>query len=532
MKKTTLIAGIGAMFVIAPVLLFSQQERDVVAENIGRELAVPVHLADDEEFRTPLPRLLAYGKQLFEAVWTDQDGAGRPLTKGTGRALSDPTDPLVGARAFNRISGPDANSCYGCHNSPHGISGGGGDFVTNVFVLGQRFDFVTLDPKDGIPLKGTIDEKGQPASLQALADLRSTTGMFGAGYLEMLAREITADLQTIRDTVQPGQSKPLTSKGISFGTIARQADGLWDVSHVEGLSRLSLFTSSSIDPPSLIIRPWHQAGNVISLREFSNNAFNHHHGIQPAERFGGDADPDGDGVKNEMTRADMTAVTIFQATMAVPGRVIPNHPLVERAVLLGERTFDKIGCSSCHVSSLPLRREDGIYTEPSPYNPAGNLRVGETQTLRVDLGSDVLPLPRLHADAAHGGQIIVPAFTDFKLHDITSGPADPNAEALDMNFGTWSPKFAAGNRKFLTKRLWGCANEPPFFHHGRFTTLRQSILAHSGEALTQRHAFESLPKNEQDALIEFLKTLQVLPPGTRDLIVDEHYQKKEWPPKS
>ena len=31
-------------------------------------------------------------------------------------------------------------------------------------------------------------------------------------------------------------------------------------------------------------------------------------------------------------------------------------------------------------------------------------------------------------------------------------------------------------------------------------------------------------------MIEFLKTLQVLPPGTKALVVDEHYQPKAWPP--
>lgn len=46
-------------------------------------------------------------------------------------------------------------------------------------------------------------------------------------------------------------------------------------------------------PPSLVIRPFHQAGRVVSLREFSNNAFNHHHGIQSSERFGAGTDPDG-----------------------------------------------------------------------------------------------------------------------------------------------------------------------------------------------------------------------------------------------
>src|SRR5260370_35574859 len=122
---------------------------------------------------------------LVGANWTEQEGGGRPLTKGTGRALSDPSKPLTGVRSFNRVSGPDANSCYGCHNMPYGIPGGGGDFVTNVFVLAQRFDFATLDNKDSLPTKGAVDEEGKPITLQTIGNLRATTGMFGSGYLEM-----------------------------------------------------------------------------------------------------------------------------------------------------------------------------------------------------------------------------------------------------------------------------------------------------------------------------------------------------------
>jgi hypothetical protein len=61
--------------------------------------------------------------------------------------------------------------------------------------------------------------------------------------------------------------------------------------------------------------------NVVSLRQFANNAYNHHHGIQTTERFGVGTDADGDGFVNEMTRGDVTAVTIWQATLQVPGRV-------------------------------------------------------------------------------------------------------------------------------------------------------------------------------------------------------------------
>jgi len=105
---------------------------------------------------------------------------------------------------------------------------------------------------------------------------------------------------------------------------------------------------------------------VISLREFTNNALNQHHGIQTTERFGVDTDPDGDGVKNEMTRADVTALTVYQAVMAAPGRVIPNDPVIESAVWNGEKLFEQIGCASCHVPRLPLDQRSWILKSQIP----------------------------------------------------------------------------------------------------------------------------------------------------------------------
>src|SRR5437588_253509 len=202
---------------------------------IGREMAVPRHLQDGEEFTLSTKALIEHGRTLFTAAWTIEDGGGRPLIKGTGNPLGDTTSPLLFPRNFNRISAPDANSCAGCHNLPFGIPGGG-----------------------------------------------------------------------------------------------------WITSGVQGIAAPSLATSGPKNPPSLVIRPFHQAGNVVSIRQFSNNAFNHHHGIQSTERFGIGTDPDGDGVVNEMTRADVTAAAVFQAAMAVPGRVIPDDPEIEAAVLVGE----------------------------------------------------------------------------------------------------------------------------------------------------------------------------------------------------
>ena len=528
MKVVHTVLVVGGLVLIAASTVSVQSRQN----QIGREVSVPRHLADDEEFQIPIAELLAQGQRLFTANWTEQEGGGRPLSKGTGKQLTDPTAPLTGKRAFNRISAPDANSCAGCHNVPYGTAGGGGDFVTNVFVLGQRLDFATFDPGDTVPTRGAVDENGKTMSLQTAANLRASTGMFGAGYIEMLARQMTADLQAIRDGLALGATAELQSKGIRFGTLTRRADATWDTSKVQGLPRMSLVAPTPIDRPTLIIRPWHQAGNVVSLREFSNNAFNHHHGIQTTERFGRDTDLDGDGFTNEMTRADVTAVSVWQAALAVPGRVIPRDPDVERAVLNGERVFARVGCARCHTPELPLTDDGWIYSEPNPYNPATNLRPGEAKTLRVDLNSADLPQPRLVPSPGNPHVVMVPAYTDLKLHDITDPSEPAEAEALDMNWFVWSPKFSEGNRRFLTKRLWGAANEPPFFHHGLFTTLRQSVLGHNGEALAERQAFQAASAYDQDSLIEFLKTLQVLPPNTRHLIVDEKFQPRAWPPQT
>lgn len=358
--------------------------------------------------------------------------------------------------------------------------------------------------------------------------MRVSPGMFGAGYLEMLARQMTAELQKIRDSLVLGQTKDLVAKGVSFGRLTRNLDGSWDTSKVEGLPRASIVAPTPVDRPNLILRPWHQASNVVSLREFTNTAFNQHHGIQSTERFGVDTDPDGDGFVNELTRADVTAISLYQAAMGVPGRVIPNDPEVEKAVLNGEKVFERIGCASCHIPALPLDNKGWVYSEPNPYNPPLNLRQGTTRTIEMDLNDTSLPPPRLTPDPLRQDMVWVPAYTDMRLHDI-SDPSE-NGEPLDMNQTPWTKKFRQGNRQFLTKRLWGCANQAPFFHNGMLTTLRQAVLAHSGEAKQSRTFFQTLETWDQDSLIEFLKTLQVLPPGTKMLIVDENFCAKRWPP--
>ena len=499
------------------------------AQGIGAELGLPRRLAPGEEHTLSLAELVSHGKDVFSARYTVQEGQGRPMTKGTGEPLADGADPLVFPRNQNRVSGPEANSCVGCHGVP--IVGGAGEFVSNAWVMGQRFDYADFDDLDATPTDGSMDENGTPVELDTIGNSRQAMGLFGAGFVEMLTRQITADLQAIRDGIAPGESDRLVSKGIRYGVLRRDAAGNWDTSLVEGLPAPSLATTGPNDPPNLIIRPFHQASAVVSIREFANGAMNHHMGIQTSERFGFGADPDQDGFTDELGVADVSALVSFVASMNVPGRVIPDDPTRRDAIRAGEETFVEIGCADCHIPSLPLDDNGWRFSEPNPFNPPGNLRpedayVAAHGTLGVDLTDDALPGAR---PKPQNGVVHVNVFTDFKLHDITNGPGDPNVEPLDMNEAPGSPEFFAGNSRFLTGKLWGVADQMPYYHHGRYTTMRQAVDAHAGEASDVMVQWNALTEGERLEVIEFLKSLRILPEQSRSLVVDERGRRVDWP---
>lgn len=502
------------------------------AQELGVEKAVEKHLADGEEFSKKLKKVLELGDELFAAKFTKFDGYGRPNTGGTGNPLADPGSPLVGGRAVNLISGPDSNSCEGCHNLP--FAGGGGDLKASLLVLSNRFDFATFDNNDTTPLKGSADEAGNPVKLQTIGNMRASLSLGGAGYIELLARQITEDLQADRDTIAPGGFALLVSErtgNLSFGQLSRDMSGNWITTGIDGLPPTSLISTGPSDPPSLVVQPFRADGTTVSLRIFANDAMNHHMGIQSVERFGLDAD--GDGVQSELTTADITALSAYMARYPVPGRVIPRDPVIEEAVKRGEDIFKDIGCVSCHIPQLPL--ESSIFTEPSPFNPpTGNLDpddayVATFGTFQFDLNTPPqdVAFPRLKANK--NGITMVPAFTDLKLHDITdenlSYPNDPDEDPLNAHL---DPPTSGTNSKFLTKKLWGFANEPPFFHHGRYTTIREAIEAHKGEATMEAQGWAALSDDDKNAVIEFLKTLQQLEPGTDSLIYDENGKTRKW----
>ncbi len=77
----------------------------------------------------------------------------------------------------------------------------------------------------------------------------------------------------------------------------------------------------------------------------------------------------------------------------------------------------------------------------------------------------------------------------------------------------------ADNSKFLARRLWGIANQHSFGHHGLYTMMPEAVLPHAAEVAASTAAFRGRRNNDQDSLIEFLKSLQILSPTAKSLCI-------------
>lgn len=424
------------------------------------------------------PEIFEVGRQLFVAGFNVCDGQGRPTATGGGDAR------MSGQPSFIRTSAPDSNACSGCHAQPR--AGGAGDFVANVFVLAHTLD----------PVIETVSFE--------FSNERNTLGMFGSGVIEMLAREMSSELQDQVYGLADGEHS-LTSKGVGFDVV------------IEGGK---VIASEGVDT-DLIIKPFHQAGVVVSVREFSVNAFNHHHGMQAEERFdlnsnkGMNPDFDGDGVERELTIGDITSATIFQAALGVPGRVLPDDPADINAVNHGQELFETAtesggaGCGQCHIPFMTLKNR--FFVEPNPFNPDGTFSDGSL-SFSFDLTSDG-ETPRLEPAKDEGA--IVRAYTDLKRHSLCDAKdiPDPIRFYCNEQFDQGRPEQdgRSGAEFFLTRKLWDVGSSAPYGHRGDLTTITDAILMHGGEARVSRDAFVLLPVRDQAAIVKFLKTLRVAP---------------------
>jgi hypothetical protein len=484
--------------------------------------ALSTHLnqADIASGKLTFGEIFRFGQQIFTTNFNKCDGAGRPARDAAagahGVGNERPIDPLSRPR-FTMLSGPDSTSCASCHNEPE--VGGAGSFNTNL-----REQAVDCDPVAGVffnlSLFGTGSNQrpcrppvGTPTStgggFNNVFNERGSLGLFGSGAIELLSREMTDDLQDLQaQAIEEAQAEghdvtvELETKGVHFGTLTAHPDGTVDTSEVEGVS------------PDLVVRQVGRKGQNKSNRHFSIQAFNRHHGMQPVEALEqldpGDPhpdDPDQDGVTDELTVGDITAVMVFMAGLPIPQRVNLPQPKKGEAAH-GEQLFSQVGCAECHIPALPLN--DTVFCEPNPRNNDGDFR-DTSQQYCFDLKQ---------TSGLHGNMVF--AYTDLKRHTICDRTRDYDPETNhfcdDVPISTTPATDQTGPGdsgntdrppydQFLTAKLWDVGNSGPWGHRNDLDTIYEAIIAHGGEAADSVDAYEALSDADQRAVVTFLKTL-------------------------
>ena len=411
-------------------------------------------------FRSTRPRYDELAERFTPQDWFSMGGQlfTKPFTESMGFGAADL--PAMSRFHFGERGGPDSRRCASCHW--RGGPAGAGDTADNAFFRG-----------DG--------------NTEASALVRNPPPLFGAGWKQRVAEEMTASLQKRRDDAvvfarARGEEVRLhlETHGVDFGFLAIGRDASIDDSELEGIDA------------DLVIRPFGWKGSFATLREVAEDAANVHHGMQstwfaanedPARVGDGPPeDPDGDGIEDELSDAQIALITMFAAMQDVP----VDLPPVESDLLLlyarGRQDFTTLGCADCHIPSLPI--EDSTYTLPGRE---------DDDDLSFDLLEDAAQ-PRLAPDPITG-ELAVPLYSDLKRHAMGEGLAEVREDA----------GIAADT--FITPPLWGIARSRPYLHDGRAPTLEDAILEHGGEAQDARDAFAALEEIDRAPLRVFLTAL-------------------------
>jgi len=406
-------------------------------------------------FSTPFNKLDGYGDGPMDPTNTTDPG-GRPSLAGNG--------------TFLRVNGLDGQTCLECHSiisnatvpATLGIGGVGGS-VTNAI-----FQPTFVDVSDNLHLEiAAMDGR-----------FINPPFLFGSGGIELLAREMTTELQELKQLAQanPGLPIPLETKGVSFGELVYDGTG-FDSSGVEGIDA------------DLIVKPFGRKGEFATVRSFDEGAMMFHLGMQPVETVGQDVDDDGDGVSNEVLIGELSALVIFNTTLERP-----DQDRLSKNASKGRKLFESVGCASCHKPSLTSNSKTLTYSYPEVLeDPSANIYFS------VDLSRAPTKFKK-----ANGGGIEVPLFADLKRHDMGPDLAEFFGHPLD--------------HQFTTARLWGVADTAPYMHDGRALTLGEAILMHGGEAQVVRDQYAALPEADKGKLLEFLLSLRTPDNPAKELL--------------
>jgi hypothetical protein len=422
------------------------------------EVGVTVTQEAIEAGALSLQQLRRQGLLVFSTPFNAFDGYG-----DGPRNVADPISPggrpsLQGNGTFLRVNGLDGQSCLECHSIVSNASvpprfgvGGIGGSVSNAI-----FQPTFIDVAD--------------AAAGFDGRLINPPFLFGSGGVQLLANEMTHELQTLaaQALAQPGSDVALVTKGVDFGVLRFEASA-FDFSRVEGID------------DDLVVRPFGRKGEFATVRGFDLEAMRFHFGIEPVELVGRGVDGDGDGVVNELEIGEVSALEIFNTTLERPEQRTPTGAPTQR-ITQGAQRFSDFGCAHCHRPQLETEeRYLGLRFPEIASDPEANV------FYQVDL-------KRAGFELTKSGGLVVPLFADLKRHDM--------GEELGESFGSDLDRF------FTTARLWGVADTAPYLHDGRATTLGQAIMLHGGEAREARDAYADASEEQQAQLLHFLRSLR------------------------
>jgi hypothetical protein len=420
-------------------------------------------------------RAVRRGRQLFQRKFTRSQGQGPLFRDGRGNIH---VDLIIGAGL--------ADSCAACHGRPRGSAGFGGDVVTR-------------------------------------PDSRDAPHLFGLGLKEMLGDEITFELRRIRDAaLAEARSKGtnvtkylFVRQGMQYGYLIARPNGSLDLSRLEGVDS------------DLRVRPFFLHGGTISIREFLVGAWNAEMGLQSVDSdldrasrlrqrvvtpagmvldgskdvieapptADPNADPDGDGIRNEIPQSLVDFMEFYLLNYFKPGLGEQNS-----RTSAGRAKMEAIGCTRCHMPQIIIERDRRVADVETRFDTArGNFnRLFSTASPLIQSVNDGTGHPPL-MQPMRGAFAVENIFTDFKRHDL-----GPNFHEINYD-GTI-------RKQFLTTALWGVGSTGPYGHDGRSMSLTEVILRHGGAAITERNAFAGLPSSDKDAILAFLNSLILFPP--------------------
>lgn len=442
------------------------------------------------------------GDELFGFNFNALDGGGANVGNGQRYTRVPRADKNGVGEWLNhfpeRATGPNSESCGHCHIEP---------------ATGAGFSGLNAirDPMR----RGFVDEFIN----------RNTPHLMGSGAVQLLAEKMTSKLKsrvtTAQNTAcqqQTAVDVDLRALGTDFGSVSIDCDGLMDATALEGIDE------------DLIVKPFGWKGTDLNLRVFTRDAGHNELGMQATELVGDGVDGDGDGVANELTVGDISAMVIYVAGQVRPITkleldqyglmgLIDEEPLTadqRKEIAIGKRFFKRAGCHRCHNPKILL--DETVFTEPSQMAeyrdgifPAGQDPVALGVTPENPL---VFDLTRDHGDNVFdidgeevrlgsfntnlNGKMEVELYSDLKRHDM--GPE--LAESID--------EVGTGAATWITPRLWGVGSTAPYLHDGSASTLTEAILVHGGEGEAARQNFVRANASYQQALIAFLQNLVLI----------------------